>query len=223
MSEKDLVTLYLEQVLEANKTTNLTRITSWEEALILHIEDSLVGLDYLNAAPDGLYGDLGTGGGFPGVPLAIYSGRKTVLIDSVKKKVAILKKIVEEIGLSDQISAYAGRIEDLAKEQPESFAVLTARALSQLNSLLELSSPLLKKGGRLICYKARVSEEEIEAALSVSDLVGMRLVERKKLYLSDEETIREILVFEKFSTAKIKLPRNIGMAQRNPLTKNRCS
>ena len=214
---EQLIVSYLEKILEANKKTNLTRISSWESAMLLHVEDSLVGLDEVNAAPPGLYGDLGTGGGFPGVPMAIVTGRSTVLVDSVKKKINIVDGIINELGLGNQISVYAGRIEDLSKERPSEFSVLTARALSQLGSLLELSSPLLRAGGRLVCYKANISEEEFDTALIVSGLVGMSLVSSRKLTLSDCETCREIVVFEKTGKPKIKLPRKTGMAQRSPL------
>ena len=146
MCEAELIDRYLDLILEANKTTNLTRIDSKEKAQLLHVEDSLVALPEINEAPEGLYGDLGTGGGFPGVPVAIMTGREAVLVDSVKKKVAIVDKAVESLGLSDQISTFSGRIEDLACERPRQFSVLTARALSQLPSLLELASPLLKEG-----------------------------------------------------------------------------
>ena len=86
-----LMQRYLDSILEANKVTNLTRITDGEQARLLHIEDSLVGLPEVNEAPTGLYGDLGSGGGFPGVPLALATGRKTLLVDSVKKKMAIVQ------------------------------------------------------------------------------------------------------------------------------------
>ena len=217
MGEEELTLSYLEKILKVNETINLTRIDSWEQALVLHVEDSLVGLDELNDAPDGLYGDLGSGGGFPGVPLGIYSGRKTILVDSVKKKMKAVEDVLDELELACQIETYDGRIEDLAKERPASFSVLTARALSQLGSLLELASPLLCKGGRLICYKARLEDSEVSTALQVCDLVGMRLISRRKVLLSDGETIREIVVFEKHSKPKIKLPRRVGLAQKNPL------
>ncbi len=219
MGTNEVILSYLEHILEANKTTNLTRIDSWEQALILHVEDSLVGLDEVNAAPEGLYGDLGTGGGFPGVPLAVTTGRQALLVDSVKKKVKIIGDILNKMSIDDRIKVYGGRIEDLAKEMPGSFSVLTARALSQLGSLLELSSPLLKNKGRLVCYKAKVTEEELEQALYVADIVGMSLLSRRGVLLSDGETYREIIVFEKTRKPKIKLPRNVGMAQRNPLKK----
>ena len=214
---QELMGQYLDLILEANKTTNLTRITSRDEALVLHIEDSLVGLEEVSEAPEGPYGDLGSGGGFPGVPLALATGRETVLVDSVKKKMAIVQQAVNQLGLGRQITTCSDRIEDLALDRPGSFSVLTARALSRLVALLELSSPLLVKGGRLVCYKAQLSDEEMQEALSVEDLLGMRLVSQRETMLSDGETRRTIVVFEKVGKAKLKLPRRIGAAQKTPL------
>ena len=212
-----LIHCYLDSILEANKVTNLTRITDGEQARLLHIEDPLVGLPEVNEAPDGLYGDLGSGGGFPGVPLALMTGRKTLLVDSVKKKMAIVQSVLDNLSLSEQISTSSERIEDLPLEYKEKFAVLTARALSKLVSLIELASPLLQKGGRLVCYKAQLSSEELEEALAVQDLVAMRMVSQREVCLSDRETMRTIVVFEKVGKPRIKLPRRIGLAQRQPL------
>ena len=212
-----LMQRYLDSILEANKVTNLTRITDGEQARLLHIEDSLVGLPEVNEAPTGLYGDLGSGGGFPGVPLALATGRKTLLVDSVKKKMAIVQSALDDLSLSEQISTSSERIEDLPLEYKEKFAVLTARALSKLVSLIELASPLLKKGGRLVCYKAQLSSEELEEALAVQDLVGMKMISQREICLSDRETTRTIVVFEKIGKSRIKLPRRIGLAQKQPL------
>lgn len=212
-----LMQRYLDSILEANKVTNLTRITDGEQARLLHIEDSLVGLPEVNEAPTGLYGDLGSGGGFPGVPLALATGRKTLLVDSVKKKMAIVQSALDDLSLSEQISTSSERIEDLPLEYKEKFAVLTARALSKLVSLIELASPLLKNGGRLVCYKAQLSSEELEEALAVQDLVGMKMISQREICLSDGETTRTIVVFEKISKSRIKLPRRIGLAQKQPL------
>lgn len=212
-----LMQRYLDSILEANKVTNLTRITDGEQARLLHIEDSLVGLPEVNEAPTGLYGDLGSGGGFPGVPLALATGRKTLLVESVKKKMAIVQSALDDLSLSEQISTSSERIEDLPLEYKEKFAVLTARALSKLVSLIELASPLLKKGGRLVCYKAQLSSEELEEALAVQDLVGMKMISQREICLSDGETTRTIVVFEKIGKSRIKLPRRIGLAQKQPL------
>ena len=198
-----LMQCYLASILEANKVTNLTRITDGEQARLLHIEDSLVGLPEVNEAPDG--------------PLALATGRTTLLVDSVKKKMAIVQSVLDDLSLSEQIFTSSERIEDLPLEYKEKFAVLTARALSKLVSLIELASPLLKKGGRLVCYKAQLSSEELDEALAVQDLVGMRMISQREICLSDGETMRTIVVFEKVGKSRIKLPRRIGLAQKQPL------
>ena len=208
---------YLLRIIEANKTTNLTRIETVESGMILHLEDSLSGLPELLEAPQGLYGDLGTGGGFPGVPLAIASGRETMLIDSVKKKIAILVDIVSSLSIDAAISGYDGRIEDLAREKSAQFSVLTARALSSLPSLMELASPLLIQGGYLICYKANVGEDELTHAKALAKQLALRVVNDREFTLSDGITHRRILTFEKSGYPSIKLPRRVGMAQKSPL------
>lgn len=217
MDEKQLIRKHLELVLEANETTNLTRIDTFDEGMLLHVEDSLAGLDEVEQAPPGLYGDMGTGGGYPGIPLAIMTKCETVLIDSVRKKTDILKDIIKELGLSEQVEVFNGRLEELSWERPGAFSVLTARALSQMASLMELAAPLLALDGRLICYKANVSEEELQLATSLEEKLGMKMVARRKLTLSDGETERCIIAFEKYQDPAIKLPRKTGIAQKRPL------
>lgn len=214
----ELINEYLTHIIRANEKINLTNIKDENQAKLLHIEDSLAVLNELNSAPEGLYGDLGSGGGFPGVPLAIASGRRTVLIDSVKKKMLCVEDILKELDLTEQIQTCSLRIEELALTSPESFSVLTARALSNLSSLIELASPLLKHNGQLICLKARIEEPEINNAVQIEDKTGMKLISRRSYMLSDNDIYREVLVFEKVSEPTVKLPRRIGMAQKKPLT-----
>lgn len=215
--QRALLNRHLELVIEANKISNLTRITDWDQGQLLHVEDSLVGLPEVNDAPQGRYADLGTGGGFPGIPLAIVTGRNTLLVDSVGKKTRALDSILSDLGLSERVETYTGRAEDLAIELPGVFSVITARALSSLPSLVELASPLLGRGGRLVCYKGRPDDEEVERAKSLEKKLGMAFVSRRDVILSDDETHRSIFVFEKVRKQKIKLPRRVGMAQRHPL------
>ncbi len=214
-----LISRYLEAILKANQRINLTRITDKPRACILHIEDSLSVLEEMECAPDGLYGDLGSGGGFPGVPLAITTGRETILIDSVKKKMTAVQTILKDLELSDQISTYAGRIEELSQEKRGGFSVLTARALSTLDSLIELASPLLKQNGWLICLKAQVEVDEIKQAQDIEEMAGMKLIKTREFYLSDGETYRTVLTFEKIHEPTVSLPRRVGMAQKKPLRK----
>lgn len=215
-SVEQLIDRYMSSVLEVNKTLNLTRIEDSEEARLLHIEDSLSGLKELDNAPEGRYVDLGSGGGFPGVPLAIASGRETLLVDSVKKKMAAVQSIIDALGLSS-VSTYDGRIEDLSTQQREQFSAATARALAKLSVLMELASPLLKQGGVLICYKAQLSEEELDKALKLQSYLGMKLKSDREFLLSDNVTHRRIIVFEKVKQPGLKLPRRIGLAQKKPL------
>ncbi len=216
LEQSRLLNKHLELVIQENKVTNLTRITTWEQGQLLHIEDSLQGLTEIIQAPKGCLIDLGTGGGFPGIPLSIMTGRQTLLVDSVGKKIKALDRIIVELDLIGQIETYAGRAEELAQQEPESAAVITARALSSLPSLLELASPLLQLGGHLVCYKGQPSEEEISHAQELESLLGMRLIQQREFVLSDQVTHRSIIVFEKISQPSVKLPRRVGMAQKKP-------
>ncbi len=217
-SARPLTEEYLSAILEANERVNLTRITDHDQATLLHLEDSLVALPEMEIAPPGRYADLGSGGGFPGVPLALATGRETLLVDSVQKKMRVVSEVLEQLGLDGQIKTYGGRIEDLALEQPKAFAVVTARALSSLPSLLELASPLLEKDGLLVCFKAPVSSDEARAASIVAPLVGMELHGQRELVLSDGQTRRMILTYRKVRKPALKLPRRVGLAQKKPLS-----
>ncbi len=212
-----LVDKHLALVLEANKTTNVTRITDPDEAQMLHIEDSLIGLPEVLAAPEGKMADMGSGAGFPGIPLAIVTGRNTVLIESVGKKAALLESFATELEISDRVKVFSGRLEDYAKEARASFAVITARALAQTSILMELAAPLLAPHGQLICYKAKPTDEELQHAKSLEKTLGMKIVNIRKTQLSDGETERCIITIEKVGKPEIKLPRRIGMAQKKPL------
>lgn len=142
-SQRELLDKHLELVIEENKVTNLTRIVDWESAQVLHVEDSLAGLPEVEEALEGPYLDMGSGAGFPGIPLAIMTGRETLLADSVGKKTRALDSFAAELGIDDIVSTYHGRIENLALQQPNHFSLVAARALSSLASLLELASPFV--------------------------------------------------------------------------------
>lgn len=213
--QQQLVKKHLCSVIEANEVVNLTRIDTVEDGMLLHIEDSLSALPEMQKAPLGRYGDLGSGGGFPGIPLAIATGRSTLLIDARQKKMVVMQGIIEGLGLQEQIETFAGRAELLAVKHPGEFAVLTARALAKLSVLLELSSPLLERGGQLICYKAQVEQQELDDAKRVQKATGMKLISDRSFMLDSNQ--RRILVFEKYAEPTVKLPRSEGSAQKNPL------
>lgn len=214
--QRELLDKHLELVIEENKVTNLTRIVDWESAQVLHVEDSLAGLPEVEEALEGPYLDMGSGAGFPGIPLAIMTGRETLLADSVGKKTRALDSFAAELGIDDIVSTYHGRIEDLALQQPNRFSLVTARALSSLASLLELASPLLAKGGSLVCYKIHSESEELEHAREIARKLGMEFVSSRGFTLSDGETSRAIIVFRKRCNPSMKLPRRVGMAQKKP-------
>lgn len=216
VEQRKLLDLHLQKVIEQNKITNLTRITDWDTAKVLHVEDSLIGIPFVNEAPQGDYPDMGTGGGFPGLPVAIVTRRNTVLADSVGKKISALNKIISELSLNDIVSTFNGRIEDLAKVRAESFSAITARALSSLSSLLELASPLLINSGLLICYKSQNVNEELDHAKEICSKLGMEFVKAENFTLSDNKTQRSIIVFKKVSQPSVTLPRRVGLAQRKP-------
>lgn len=215
-ASQELIEKHLSLVIEANEHVNLTRIASMEEGMLLHVEDSLSALEEVKDAPQGRYADIGSGAGYPGIPLAIATGRPTLLVDSRKKKIDELQRIIGELGLEDSVATYAGRAELLAKTAKGQFSVITARALAKLPVLLELAKPLLKREGLLICYKANIEFEELENAKRVGNLLGMKCVSDRSFTLGKEHN-RRILAYQNAGKSKVKLPRQEGQAQRNPL------
>ena len=210
---------HLKMVIEENRHTNITRIDTWDEGWLLHVEDSLVGVDEVEAAIDGPLADLGSGAGFPGIPLAIMLQRPTTLVESVGKKATLLQGFAKRLGIDATIRVFPGRAEELARQEADAYAVVTARALSSLPSLMELASPLLMQHGRLVCYKSADIDEELAHALLLQEKLAMRFVGRRDAVLSDEKTKRSIVVFEKEGQPQVSLPRREGQAQRKPYKK----
>ena len=215
-----LLLKHLELLAEKNGTLNLTRVASGEDALITHVLDSLLPLPRLQE----LVGqkrcrllDIGTGGGFPGLPLTVMTGWESVLIDSVRKKAAAVEAFIDALGLADTAQALPVRAEDLARSEPESFDVVVTRAVAQSNVLLEYASPLLSRGGFLVLYKARPTDEELRCAERAAKLCGMDFVSRETFELPDDSGHREIFFYQKTAKSKLKLPRRTGLASKEPL------
>lgn len=214
---KDKLLFYLDLVIEKNKVLNLTRITSFEDAVVLHLEDSLSILEVFRQT-SGHYLDIGTGAGFPGIPLGIATDRKGVLLDSVKKKAAAVQGFIDALDLGDRLSATGLRSEELAKQRRGFFGVVTARAVSSLPAVEELATPLLCKGGKLIAMRGIDSDEDIDNAKKAAKLLGLTLVDRKVFAIGPEgEYTRSICVFEKTRKSTVKLPRHPGYASKKPL------
>ena len=215
--QQENILRHLVFVLNYNNKVNLTSITTYEEGLLLHVEDSLAGLDEVNNAPDGMLVDLGSGGGFPGIPLAIATRRKTTLIEAVAKKAEALTLFVEQEHLEKNIQVVSKRSEEYARENSAHFSVVTARAVSELPVLVELASPLLIEGGILMCYKGRLSEEELKRGCNAATLCGLRERSHYEFQLVDAGPVRSFVVYEKTSKPLISLPRRNGIAKKRPL------
>ena len=182
---------HLDLVLETNKTTNLTRILNVEDAAVLHILDSLVLLPYINKAPEGALLDMGTGAGFPGIPLTITTHRKATYIDSVGKKVDAVNSFVHALGLK-----HAHAVHD---------------------RLVEYAAPYLKDGGLFVITKGNPSDEELASGMSAAKICGFTLLLNDAIDLPEGLGHREFIVLKKGHPASVSLPRANGVAKKNPL------
>lgn len=158
---------YLDLLIEANQTMNLTRITDRAQAELLHIADALTILPFLPQAPISL-ADLGSGGGVPGIPLAIARPDvKVLLVESTKKKAAFLRRTAETLGLTN-VEVSDDRVEDVGHSPRRgTFDVVTARAVALLPWLIEWAMPLLKKGGTLLAMKGERGPAEVELSAAI--------------------------------------------------------
>ena len=214
---------HLELLIEINKTLNLTRITSIDDALVLHILDSLLPLRTCKefTSNEKNYIDIGTGGGFPGLPLAIMSANKSLLIDSIGKKITAVQKMIEEIGLSKRVEALKLRAEEIPTEYKGKFNFVTFRAVAKTNILLEYAEPFLAPQGTLIVMKANVDKIELQDASQAAKIFGYKNVSRETFELPNDLGHREILLYKKVEKSKIKLPRKTGQAKLNPFVARR--
>ena len=210
---------YLTEILKINESINLTSIRDFDEAMLLHLEDSLTAKGEIDEAIEGPYLDMGCGGGFPGVPLGVVTRRKTTLIDSRAKKIRAVEDAISKSGVDKfaKFDACAGRIEEFSLKHRGEFSVVTARALSSLTSIMELASPLLKIGGSLVCLKAKIEDDEIVAAREISDILGYTDIKTREFFLSDTSTFRTLITLKKVNKTRLKLPRRTGLAQKSPL------
>jgi 16S rRNA (guanine527-N7)-methyltransferase len=210
------VARHLEMVTAANLTMNLTSVTEPRQAAWIHVVDSLLGLPVVTGGPDGELCDLGSGAGFPGIPLCASSQRRTVLVESTGKKAAFLRTVVEALGLPATVLPL--RAEQVGAEHAGRFAVVTARALSALPSVLELGAPLLAQGGLLIVYKGAPDEREVGRGERAAALLGLRKREESRFTLAGAEAAqRTLFVYERVGPSKVALPRRDGLAQHSPL------
>lgn len=210
---------HLELLIKKNQIMNLTRITNEHEALVLHIIDSLLLIAH---KPDLLSNesrllDIGTGAGYPGIPLSVVSGCSGALIDSVGKKVSAVQEFVDTLGLADRIVCLHARAEEVPTIFDKRFDVVTARAVAQTNILIEYAAPCLRRNGTLLVSKGNPSDEELLAASEAAKICGLQESVRLEYELPEGLGHRTILSYVKTGNPRIKLPRPNGVAKKHPL------
>lgn len=210
---------YLLEILAVNERINLTNITEPEAALRLHIVDSLTALPELAGSPVGPALDIGSGGGFPGVPLAIASGRPFTLLDSVAKKGCAVRDVLENLSpYALDIEVLSARAEQQAIPDRGQFSAVVARAVAPLPSLVELASPFLQPGGLLIALKGRPDSSERGSGAAVARMVGMAEQSWRELSLPRGGERRTVVAYIKERRSTVDLPRRAGLAQHSPLS-----
>lgn len=217
VSQLDALEKHLNFVLETNSRVQLTSIRDHDAGVRLHIVDSLSCAKEVLACGEGPLLDMGSGGGFPGIPLAVVTGYDVTLLDSVKKKMSVLEELIKSDKAYSNVSVCSQRAEDLAAQKPNYYNVVTARALSSLPAIIELATPLLKNDGYLVALKGDISPEELKSGDSCARLVGLKRISLRRFTLSGGSEQRCVLLYKKGRKSQVKLPRRTGLAQHKPL------
>ena len=215
----DRLLVYRDLVLEWNNKVNMTTITNPEEFLQKHYIDSLTCAETPEYKAASTILDLGTGAGFPGIPLAVISPDKEfVLLDSLNKRVRIVAELAEAIGLKN-VRLVHGRAEDLARkpELRERFDLCVSRAVANLATLSELCLPFIKVGGNFIAYKGPDCEQEINAANRAAGLLGARLERTEHPDPPGFHSGHTLVVYGKIRKTPTTYPRKAGTPSREPL------
>lgn len=219
IEEKESRTFYdfMKILLVENEKVNLTAITEENEIIIKHFIDSLTINKYLINANKIL--DLGTGAGFPGIPLKIVNKDKEfVLVDSLNKRIEFLNKVKEKCEL-ENLELIHSRAEDLAKNinYREKFDVVTSRAVANLRTLAEYLLPFVKKEGICICMKGPNVDNELEEAKNSINILGGKIEKIEKIFLKENDMERNILIIRKIQNTPNKYPRKAGIPTKSPL------
>lgn len=221
--QKQQFLTYYEYLVEKNKVMNLTAIIEYEEVITKHFLDSLAVVKTSCFKPEKLAGkrliDIGTGAGFPGIPLKIaFPELEILLLDSLNKRINFLNEVTEMLGLT-KINTVHGRAEDYAKQKGyrESFDFCVSRAVANLSTLSEYCIPFVKQGGCFISYKSgSVDQELIQAEKAVKILGGQR-EEVVRFSLADTDMDRSFVVIRKAKPTPKKYPRKAGLPSKEPL------
>lgn len=221
LSDKQLeqFQIFYDYMIEMNQVMNLTSITEEDEVILKHFYDSMSVVKYYDFNQGEYVIDVGTGAGFPGIPLAILlPGIQFTLMDSLNKRITFLKDVVEKCGLKN-VECIHSRAEELAKNEKyrEKYDICVSRAVANLSILLEYCIPFIKKGGKFISYKSISSEEELSASKNAQNKLCCKLKNNISFELPDTDNKRNFLIFEKFDLTASKYPRNNGIPRKKPL------
>lgn len=215
--QKEQYSKYYDLVVEWNQKINLTAITEEDEFYTKHFFDSISLAFYKGYSNIESICDVGSGAGFPSIPLKIlFPNLKVTIVDSLNKRIKFLNLVKDELGLSDCNFVHA-RAEEFGqnKDYRENFEIVTARAVARLNVLAELCLPLVKKDGYFLSLKAQKAEEEIKEAINAIKLLGGKLEQDLEFDIEGEE--RHILEIRKAKETPNKYPRKAGTPNKKPL------
>ena len=210
---------YYEMLIETNKVMNLTAITELDEVIIKHFIDSLLVAKKINVNNFDSLIDVGTGAGFPGIPIKImFPEIRVVLLDSLNKRLKFLNNVIDELGL-ESIETVHGRAEDIARKEEfrEQYDLCVSRAVANLSTLSEYCIPFIAKNGKFISYKSSISSEEIQNAKSAIKILGGTVVEEKTVHLPCSDMDRTFVVVNKTNNTGKKYPRKAGTPSKEPL------
>lgn len=209
--------VYYQMLVEKNKVMNLTSITEFEEFMVKHIVDSLVIGQYVDLTNVGSMIDVGTGAGFPGLPLSIfYPQKKTLLLDSLAKRIGFLDEVIHNLGIQN-VETVHSRSEDLAKNKSyrEGFDLAVARAVASLNVLSEYCLPYVKVGGMFVAYKSGNVAEEVEASQKAVKVLGGKIEAVHSFEIDGMG--RSLVVIRKTAHTPGKYPRKAGTPKNSPI------